>query len=171
MRLVLLSFLALLPPLAHAQAPAGFVDISVGPTGVPMVRSARDVAVPAPATDGAPALRRATSDAARGGAAARFQIGLAPAAVSAEAAPGQSLALAVGPNPTRGAATAFVSGPAGEQTVEVLDALGRRVAFETETVAAGRRTVALPAGLAPGVYVVRVGAGAETQTVRLVVVR
>ena len=104
---------------------------------------------------------------------ARFQIVLVPAAVSAEAAPGQSLALAVGPNPTRGAATAFVSGPAGEQTVEVLDALNRRVAFETETVAAGRRTVALAAGLAPGVYVVRVRAGAraETVTVRLVVVR
>ena len=132
-------------------------------------------AVPAPAADGAPALRRATRDGAAGSPGARFQIVVAPAAVGTEPAPGGTLALAVGPNPTRGAATAFVSGPAGPQTVEVLDALGRRVSTETATVAAGRRTVALPAGLAPGVYVVRVrtgsGADAEAQTARLVVVR
>ena len=94
-----------------------------------------------------------------------------PATVSTEEDPRDGLALAVGPNPSRGTATAFVTGPAGEQTVEVLDALGRRVARTSGFATAGRREVPMPSGLTPGLYVVRVTAGAETRTVRFVVVR
>ena len=73
----------------------------------------------------------------------------------------------------RGAATVTLSHPAGAVTVEVLDALGRRVALLAEgDAAAGTRTLALPVGrLAPGAYVVRMTAGRESVTRPVVVVR
>ena len=81
--------------------------------------------------------------------------------------------IAVGPNPTRGAATAtFVLTEASQATVTVYDALGRRVARVFTGVApAGPTRVAVPTGLAPGVYVVRLDTGAGTQGVRVVVTR
>jgi hypothetical protein len=68
---------------------------------------------------------------------------------------------------------ATVTHPAGPVRVEVVDALGRRVAVLTEgDASAGRREVALPLdGLAPGVYVVRLVAGREVVTRSVVVVR
>ncbi|HEX8386860.1 MAG TPA: T9SS type A sorting domain-containing protein [Rubricoccaceae bacterium] len=95
-----------------------------------------------------------------------------PVASEPETGP-ETLALVVSPNPTRGAATATVTHPAGPVTVEVVDALGRRVAVVAEgAAAAGTRVVDLPlGGLAPGVYVVRVVAGREVVTRSVVVVR
>ncbi len=97
-----------------------------------------------------------------------------PGAVASEPVVGmERLILTVAPNPARGAATVTVAHPAGAVTVELLDALGRRVALLTDgDAAAGTRTLALPLGrLAPGAYVVRVTAGRETITRPLVVVR
>ena len=75
-----------------------------------------------------------------------------PAAQAAvQAVPG----LRLYPNPTTGRAT--LTGAAPGTAVQVLDALGR-VAATTTADATG--TAALPASLAPGVYVVRAGAGA-----------
>ena len=64
------------------------------------------------------------------------------------------LAFSVYPNPTRAAAT--VLGAAAGASVDVLDAVGRRVA-STTTDANGTAQLTLPAGLAAGVYVVRSG--------------
>ncbi|HEX8384571.1 MAG TPA: T9SS type A sorting domain-containing protein, partial [Rubricoccaceae bacterium] len=83
---------------------------------------------------------------------------------------GGTLALSVGPNPARGAATAYVGTPAGPAVVAVYDALGRRVA--RVEVEGGASSVAVPlAGLSPGLYVVRLTAGSEARSVRLVVTR
>ncbi|MGI4835956.1 MAG: T9SS type A sorting domain-containing protein [Janthinobacterium lividum] len=58
------------------------------------------------------------------------------------------------PNPTHQLTT--LSGAAPAASVQVLDAVGR-VVLATSADAAGAATLALPAGLASGVYVVRVG--------------
>ena len=51
------------------------------------------------------------------------------------------------------------------------DTPDRLVATPFAGAAAGRTAVALPAGLAPGVYVVRLASGEVTHTARLVVTR
>ena len=61
------------------------------------------------------------------------------------------------PNPVRTAAT--LTGANAHAVVRVLDALGRFVATATAN-AAGTAELRLPAGLAGGIYVVRVGARA-----------
>ncbi|UOE33022.1 FG-GAP-like repeat-containing protein [Hymenobacter monticola] len=75
---------------------------------------------------------------------------------------GAAEVLALSPNPTRTGTLA--SGLPAGAAVEVFDALGRPV-LHTQADAAGQAPLTLPAGLAPGVYVVRCGA----QTRRLVV--
>ncbi|HET9502620.1 MAG TPA: LamG-like jellyroll fold domain-containing protein [Hymenobacter sp.] len=70
--------------------------------------------------------------------------------------------LALAPNPTH-AGAALSGAPAGV-AVQVLDALGRTV-YATTTTAEGTATLALPAGLPGGVYIVRAG----TQVARLTV--
>ena len=76
------------------------------------------------------------------------------------------------PNPSRGATSVAVTLAApSELRVEVLDALGRRVAVVAEGArAAGTHRVALP-HLAPGAYVVRAEAGGEVASRSFVVVR
>ena len=61
------------------------------------------------------------------------------------------------------------TGAAQAVTATVYDALGRQVAFDG--VAAGETTVALPAGLAPGVYVVRVRGATFGESRQFVVTR
>lgn len=70
--------------------------------------------------------------------------------------------LSLYPNPAREAVT--VAGLAAAAAVEVLDGLGRRVTTATAT-ADGSVRLALPAGLPPGVYVVRGGGQARRLTV------
>ena len=97
---------------------------------------------------------------------------LTPIYADADPGPQASARLAVGPNPTRGSATVRLTldAPAAA-TVTVTDALGRRVAaLHDGDLAAGPVQWMLPAGLAPGVYVVRVTGGADA-SVRLVVTR
>ena len=74
--------------------------------------------------------------------------------VQTVALPEKAAAVGLFPNPAK-AATTLVGAPAGA-TVQVLDALGRPVATATAD-ATGRAELALPTGLAGGVYVVRVG--------------
>ena len=95
-------------------------------------------------------------------------------AVSALAKAGDDLALAVGPNPVRGAAVATLDLPeAGPVRVAVLDLLGRQVALAHEgALDAGRQTVALPTGGLPaGVYVVVADVAGQRMTQQLSVVR
>lgn len=97
---------------------------------------------------------------------------LLPRVVAAGEGAESGLALAVGPNPTAGAATvAFALDTPGDATVAVYDALGRTVAtLATGAQAAGAQQATLD-GLAPGVYVVRLTAGDRVVTRMLTVVR
>jgi hypothetical protein len=82
--------------------------------------------------------------------------------------PGFSLA----PNPARGSAFVAVPAVAGASTTSLtlLDALGRVVRTRTAALpAAGLRTAFDLAGVAPGVYALRVVAGSQAGTARLVV--
>ncbi len=91
----------------------------------------------------------------------RFALVFGP---SAAAAPAAGVAAVLFPNPAREQATLVVPAAAQPRTVRVLDAMGRekyRAPLPANVVAAVLET----AGLAPGVYAVRVGA----YTARLVV--
>lgn len=92
--------------------------------------------------------------------------------VGAEASPSAALALGVAPNPAVGATTVTLALPAaGAATVEVFDALGRRVATLAQgEQAAGTTRLAVP-GLAPGVYVVRATTATASATATLTVIR
>ena len=76
------------------------------------------------------------------------------------------------PNPAHGTTTVqlpagLATGPA---TLTVLDAVGRVVRTRTASVAAGTTATELDvAGLAPGVYALRIAVGESTGTARLVV--
>jgi hypothetical protein len=96
-------------------------------------------------------------------------------AVDAEAPPPAAFGLALaGANPFRQSTALRLDVPApGPVRVEVLDALGRRVATLVDAeVGAGAHRLAWDAGgLAPGVYFARLVSAEAAQTVRLVVVR
>jgi hypothetical protein len=81
-------------------------------------------------------------------------------------------ALTVSPNPTEGAATlGFDVQTATTATVRVLDVMGREVAvvLTAGKLGAGPQRLALPANLAPGVYVATVATPEAVQSVRFVV--
>ncbi|HLA62998.1 MAG TPA: T9SS type A sorting domain-containing protein, partial [Rhodothermales bacterium] len=92
-----------------------------------------------------------------------------------ETEPASRLALSVTPSPVDGAGgrVRYAVPDAGPVHVSLYDALGREVAVLIDgVVAAGEHEASLDgAGLAPGVYVLRLAAGAETLTHRLTVVR
>ncbi len=92
--------------------------------------------------------------------------------VASAPAPTPALALGLEPNPTAGAVTVHVTVPGGPVRLDVLDALGRRVATLTDgTLAAGGHAVSWePSRAAPGVYVVRLVAGGTVATQRLTLV-
>lgn len=95
------------------------------------------------------------------------------AAVGAEAG-GLGPALAVGPNPVRGAAAVtFALDAAAAVRVSVYDVLGREVAVLAEgPYEAGAHRATLDASALPtGAYVVRLTAGAEAHVARVTVVR
>ena len=94
-----------------------------------------------------------------------------PIAVSSEpASPHPVFGLSVYPNPTRGAATLVLTVPVPQAvTIEVFDALGRRVHAEERALSGTSRLRLDGARWAPGVYVVRVvGAGGEATTTHIV---
>ncbi len=96
----------------------------------------------------------------------------APFYVATAPSPEAAARLAVGPNPTRGAATvALALAAPADVAVAVVDALGRRLAaLHDGPLAGGTTRWALPASLAPGVYAVRV-TGGVLATATVVVVR
>ena len=97
----------------------------------------------------------------------------APAAASASAEASLALSLEAAPNPTRGAMTVRYTLPEAETvTLEVYDALGRRVASLWEgPVGPGAHHATWDASGAPaGVYLVRLTAGGEAQLLRRVTV-
>ena len=83
------------------------------------------------------------------------------------------LALAIGPTPARSAATLrFSVAEAQTARVTLTDVLGRDVLRFDRALAAGTQLIPIDvSGLAPGVYVARVAAGAASSSVRLTVVR
>ncbi|MEM6327531.1 MAG: lectin-like protein [Bacteroidota bacterium] len=104
----------------------------------------------------------------------RFALVVTPARIVSTESGGQPFALgAIAPNPTRGTASVALSLPeAGAVTVAVYDAMGRQVASVQQAAAAGSHRLGVPvAGLAPGIYVVRVESPSGTATRRLTVVR
>jgi hypothetical protein len=76
---------------------------------------------------------------------------------------GAAGSLSLSPNPAQGGAATLLGAGAGT-VVTVVDALGRPVLAATAD-AAGTAALALPTGLAPGVYVVRAGSKAVRLTV------
>ena len=95
-------------------------------------------------------------------------------AVSADETAAAGVSLGVPrPNPTAGAARlAFTLGETGPVRLTLHDALGREVrVLASGTLSAGPHEAAVPAGLPPGVYVVRLPAGPDSRTTRLTVVR
>jgi len=88
----------------------------------------------------------------------RFFLLLTPAGAPLATAQAATHSLQLYPNPAHSALT--VSGLAAHAPVAVLDALGRQVAHTTAD-ANGTARLALPAGLAPSVYVVKSGAQAQ----------
>lgn len=95
-------------------------------------------------------------------------------AASRDAEPPPLRLAAPAPNPTAATATVgFTLDRPGEATIDVLDLTGRRVAtLARGSFAAGTHTAALDAaGLAPGLYVVRLSAGGHVATRSLAVVR
>ena len=80
---------------------------------------------------------------------------------------------AIAPNPTAGRATvSWTLAEAGPARVAVVDLLGREVAVLADgAFAAGPQRAEVPAGLAPGVYVVRLQAGATAAAARFTIVR
>jgi hypothetical protein len=95
--------------------------------------------------------------------------------VASEPTPSVALALAfVGPNPVRSSTRLEIELPAaGLVVLDVFDALGRRLARLLEgDLSAGRHQVTLDAAaLAPGVYAVRLQAGARSVVQLLTVAR
>jgi hypothetical protein len=89
-------------------------------------------------------------------------------------APPDALRLAAAPNPARGATLVRYALPqAARVRLALFDALGREVVVLADAeVPAGRHAVPLAGrALAPGVYVLRLVAGADVRTARLVVTR
>ena len=105
----------------------------------------------------------------------RFELAFSQAAVAGETAPTDAVVGLVSPNPTAGRAHVTIRlAEAGEVAVALYDALGRQVAdARSAALTAGAdHAVALPtAGLAPGVYVVRVEGPGLTTSRRLTVLR
>ncbi|MBF9143181.1 M36 family metallopeptidase [Hymenobacter properus] len=100
---------------------------------------------------------------ATAGLSGRFYLNLSAAAPLATAGAHGAATLALFPNPAHGG-TATLTGAAPGTVVTVFDAVGRQVT-SAPADAKGTATLALPAGLATGVYVVRAGAQALRLTV------
>jgi len=85
-------------------------------------------------------------------------------------APAGGLALSVAPNPVRGAGWLTLTLPAAAPArLAVFDLLGREVALVHDgALPAGAHRLAWPAGLAPGLYVVRAEAAGRVATRRVV---
>ena len=95
------------------------------------------------------------------------------ATAAEEASQDAAWALVAGPNPSRGAVTLRYELPqSGPERLAVYDVLGREVAVLREGVqAAGPQQAEIEAGLAPGVYFVRLVASGRTLTQTITIAR
>ncbi len=91
--------------------------------------------------------------------------------VDTSAPPTAALRLTASPNPARGDVVLTYSSPGVPARLTVTDALGRHVTTLDGPTGLDRQLTWRAAGLAPGVYAVRLTAGAEHLTQRLVLVR
>ena len=104
----------------------------------------------------------------------RFEVVVDAGFVSTGDAPEAALVVGtVSPNPTTGSASLAIQAPdTVALTVELFDALGRRVAVVADGVLGGATTLALPVdGLPSGLYTVRVATDSELLTRRFTVLR
>ena len=114
----------------------------------------------------------ATTDSGGAGAGVyRRDLAQRPTAAADAPADASGLSLSAGPNPASATATLRLTlGAAQTVRVSVADALGRTVLALDRPLGAGAQSVPLDvSGLAPGLYVARVAAGAAASSVRLVV--
>ena len=155
----------------YTNVPAGYVADASAAGGATLV-TAVDVTLPAAANDRASVdIRILTGNAAGNDEMIGIDdiqiAGLGGTATGEAPAGGLSLAVA---NPLRGAARVAFTADAAEATLALYDVLGRRVA--TLADGASARTATLDAArLAPGVYVLRLTAGADVLTRTVTVVR
>ena len=85
--------------------------------------------------------------------------------------PATPLRLTASPNPARGDVVLTYTSPDAPARVMVTDALGRRVAVLDGPAGVDRQLTWRAAGLAPGIYAVRLAAGGDHLTRRLVLLR
>ncbi len=101
--------------------------------------------------------------------------GYTPPTEAAEAPAPSAATLSVFPNPARGAArlTVALPEPSASVRIELIDALGRRVAtLHDGPLPAGRTEISVDAAaLPPGIYVARAVGASATASVRMIVVR
>ena len=128
---------------------AGVADVDPGPASVPLVSAG--------ATDAF-----AVAYTAAGGLAT-------DAEGSARAALRRTLTAA--PNPARSGQTVLLRGLDGPARADLVDASGRVVARLFDGSAGAETSVRLPAGLAPGVYVVRAVSAAGVASARVAILR
>ncbi|WP_412063583.1 choice-of-anchor B family protein [Rubrivirga sp. IMCC45206] len=152
-----------------AGLPVVLVDLATGEEVDVRARSSYGFRLaPSPALDDVP-----LDDLADPAAAAdRFVLRIGAALASAGDVAAVALEAPV-PNPSAGGARLEFGVPeAGAVRLSVFDARGREVAVLVDgPLAAGRHEAALPAGLAAGVYVVRLAAGGAVVSQRAAVVR
>jgi hypothetical protein len=113
-----------------------------------------------------------TFSAGVGALGGRFSLRFGPATPLATTATALAAGVSVYPNPARAALTVRVPAVVGVSTfrIELLNALGQRVAQAQAALAAGGGALVLPlTGQAAGLYVVRVHLGAECVSRRVVV--
>ena len=154
------------------RRPSGWARVRRGSIGLPAAEpgwersyalSGLDLVVGTPGTDDQGA-----------GPGAAFVVPLSGITTAAEPGPTAPAWALAGPypNPTRGATTFRVRPAATELTVEVTDALGRRVRFQPAGGTAGDGALRVDlGGLPAGVYVVHVVGGGERWSSRVVVTR
>ncbi|WP_412067114.1 T9SS type A sorting domain-containing protein [Rubrivirga sp. IMCC43871] len=91
--------------------------------------------------------------------------------VVAETGPDGGALLSLSPNPARDVVRIRYQASFGAATIDVLDALGRRVGGVEEPVADGDAEWTVPSGLAPGVYTVRLRTATAEDTGSVVIAR
>lgn len=158
----LVAFTATLagPAVGHGHGSSAAIEVERSPDGEAFAKVGTLAAVANSATPHAYALLAATLPAG----ASRFYYRLRKvnldgmahySVVRAVALTGVAASLSLYPNPARGGAATLLGATPGT-VMTVLDALGRPVATAPVN-ARGTARLALPAGLTPGVYVVRAG--------------
>ena len=162
-------------PLAFRATGAGTFTLTPDglgalPSGASAVLVDRVAGTTAPLVEG----QAITFTAPAGDWTERFTLVVSANATSGEGGPDGVSVGRVAPNPASGPARLAVSVATSQRVaVAVFDALGRRVAvaFDGELAPGAGRSISLPTGLAPGLYVARVQGATFTESRQFVVTR